>query len=220
MMPIGDDNSARRTTPVVTMALIVVNVIAFLFEAMQPNAEAFIRTWGNIPAELMRGEDLETLFTSMFLHGGWAHLFGNMLFLWTFGDNVEDAFGRGPYLLFYLACGLAAAFAQAFLTPNSGIPAVGASGAISGVMAAYIVKFGTNRVRVLMGYNVVSVPAFLMIGLWILFQFINGYAALADTQQTGGIAYGAHIGGFLAGLALAIMLRSGVGIGRRRVATR
>ena len=219
MMPIGDDNSARMTTPVVTMALIVINVIAFLFEVMQPNPESFIRTWGTIPAELTRGEDLETLLTSMFLHGGWAHLFGNMMFLWTFGDNVEDAFGHGPYLVFYLVCGLAAAVAQALLGPNSTIPAVGASGAISGVMAAYIVKFGSNRVRVLMGYGVTSVPAYLMIGLWILFQFINGYAALADTQQTGGIAYGAHIGGFLAGLVLAAVM-SGAGVGRRRVAVR
>lgn len=206
MIPIGDDNSQRRTFPIVTLLLVVLNVLVFLFEASQPNPAALIKTWGNIPAELIHGQDLETLFTSMFLHGGWAHLLGNMVFLWIFGDNVEDAFGHIPYLVFYLVCGLAAALAQALLNPSSTIPAVGASGAISGVLAAYIVKFGSNQVRVLMGFFVTTVPAYLMIGLWIFTQFVNGYAAIARTQQTGGVAYGAHVGGFIAGLVLSFVL--------------
>lgn len=208
MMPLGDDNSGRRTLPVVTYVLIAINALVFvLFELPNPNLDAFIQQWGTVPAEIMAGRGLLTLITSMFLHGGWAHLGGNMLFLWIFGDNVEDAFGHALYIVFYLVCGLVASMAQVLLNTSSTIPGVGASGAISGVLAAYIVMFGSNRVRVLMGGFVTSVPAYVMIGLWIVLQFVNGFASIANTAQTDGVAYGAHVGGFIAGLILTFVLR-------------
>jgi membrane associated rhomboid family serine protease len=208
MMPLGDDDSARRTLPIVTYALIAINVLVFVvFELPNPNLEEFINRWGTVPAEIMAGRGLLTLLTSMFLHGGWAHLLGNMLFLWIFGDNVEDAFGHGLYLIFYLVSGFAASMAQVLLDPASTIPGVGASGAISGVLAGYIVMFGSNRVRVLMGNVMTTVPAYVMIGLWIVVQFISGFASIANTAETDGIAYGAHVGGFIAGLVLTFLLR-------------
>jgi membrane associated rhomboid family serine protease len=208
MLPIGDDDSARRTLPIVTYALIAINVLVFVvFELPNPNLDAFINQWGTVPAEIMAGRGLLTLLTSMFLHGGWAHLLGNMLFLWIFGDNVEDAFGHVIYLIFYLVTGLAASMAQVLLDPSSTVPGVGASGAISGVLAGYIVMFGSNRVRVLMGGIVTTVPAYVMIGLWIVLQFVNGFASIANTAQTDGVAYGAHVGGFIAGLILTFLLR-------------
>ena len=209
MMPLGDDNSGRRLTPVVTYALIAINVLVFVvFEAFNPNIDQFILRWGTVPAEITAGRGLITLITSMFLHGGWAHLGGNMLFLWIFGDNVEDAFGHPLYLAFYLITGIAASLAQVLLGPSSTIPGVGASGAISGVLAAYIVMFGSNRVRVLMGRAITAVPAYFMIGLWIVLQFINGFASITNTSETGGVAYGAHVGGFIAGLILTFLLRA------------
>jgi membrane associated rhomboid family serine protease len=208
MLPIGDDDSTRRTLPIVTYALIAINVLVFvLLELPNPNLDAFINRWGTVPAEIMAGRGLLTLLTSMFLHGGWAHLLGNMLFLWIFGDNVEDAFGHVLYLIFYLVTGLAASMAQVLLDPSSTVPGVGASGAISGVLAGYIVMFGSNRVRVLMGGIVTTVPAYVMIGLWIVLQFVNGFASIVDTAQTDGVAYGAHVGGFIAGLILTFLLR-------------
>jgi membrane associated rhomboid family serine protease len=148
-----------------------------------------------------------TLVTSMFLHAGWAHLLGNMLFLFIFGDNVEDAFGHLRFLFFYLFCGIAAALSQIYLAPSSSVPSVGASGAISGVLAAYVVMFRNNPVRVLLGIFPAVVPAYVMIGVWIALQFLNGAASLGNTQQSGGVAYGAHVGGFLAGLLLTFFLR-------------
>lgn len=208
MLPLGDDNSRRRLLPVVTYALIVINLLVFvLIELPSPDLDALIMAWGTVPSEIVAGRGLITLLTSMFLHGGWAHLGGNMLFLWIFGDNVEDALGYGLYLAFYLVSGLAASLAQVVLDTSSSIPGVGASGAISGVLAAYIVMFGSNRVRVLMGRVITSVPAYMMIGVWIALQFVNGVASLATTAQTGGVAYGAHIGGFIAGLILTFLLR-------------
>jgi len=207
MLPIGDDNRGRRIVPWVTYGLVAINVVVFLVEILQPYPDDFIIRWGAIPAEIMAGRNWITLITSMFLHGGWAHLLGNMVFLWIFGDNVEDALGHILYLVFYFVCGIAASLAQVFLTPTAAIPGVGASGAISGVLAAYILMFRSNRVRVLVGYFVTTVPAWVMIGLWIVLQFVSGYASLAEAQ-TGGVAYGAHIGGFLAGLVLALPLRA------------
>ena len=209
MMPLGDDDSGRRTMPVVTYVLIAINVLVFvLLELPKPDIDAFLTQWGTVPAEIVAGRGLITLVTSMFLHGGWAHLGGNMLFLWIFGDNVEDAFGHVLYLVFYLVCGLVASLAQVFLAPSSTIPGVGASGAISGVLAGYIVMFTSNRVRVLLGRAVTSVPAYMMIGLWIVLQFVNGFASIANTAETGGVAYGAHVGGFVAGLILTFLLRA------------
>jgi membrane associated rhomboid family serine protease len=207
MLPIGDYNAARRRFPFVNYALIAANVLAFLFELSQPDLQAFIERWGTVPAVVSSGNGLATILTGSFLHAGWAHLLGNMLFLWIFGDNVEDALGHLRYLLFYLASAVAAGLAQVYLDPSSALPGVGASGAISGVLAAYLVMFGGNPVRVLIGFFPAVVPAYLMIGVWILFQFVNGFASLADTAQTGGVAYGAHVGGFVAGLFLTLLLR-------------
>ncbi|HYE96645.1 MAG TPA: rhomboid family intramembrane serine protease [Rubricoccaceae bacterium] len=148
-----------------------------------------------------------TILSAMFMHGGIAHIFGNMLYLWIFGDNVEHRFGSKTFLLFYLVSGVAATFAQLALDPDSLIPNLGASGAISGVLGAYLVLFPRNRVNAIFFYTVVAVPAFVALGLWIVFQFVNGYGAIAATEQTGGVAYGAHIGGFLAGVVLAFVLR-------------
>jgi membrane associated rhomboid family serine protease len=149
-----------------------------------------------------------TIFTSMFMHGGWLHLLGNMLFLFIFGDNVERAFGHIGYLLFYLACGVVATLAQVYVDPSSAIPSLGASGAISGALAAYLVLFPRNPVRVLILLRIIpwiiQVPAFVMIGLWAALQFLNAFSGQAGT---GGVAYMAHVGGFIAGLLLAFVLR-------------
>jgi rhomboid family protein len=207
VLPIGDDNTYRRTFPTVTYALIAVNVLVFLVELGQPDPQAYLSQWGATPSQISAGYSLATLVTSMFLHAGWAHLLGNMLFLFIFGDNVEDAFGHVKYVLFYFACGIASGLAQVYLAPGSTVPGVGASGAISGVLAAYIVMFGNNRVRVLLGFFPAVVPAYLMIGVWIVLQFVNGAASFGNTQQSGGVAYGAHIGGFFCGLLLTFVLR-------------
>ena len=207
MIPIGDDNTNRRTFPVVNYALIAINVIVFLIELSQPDPQAYIVRWGAVPARITAGQDLVTLVTSTFLHAGWWHLLGNMLFLYVFGDNVEDAFGHVRYLLFYLVCGVLAGLGQVILAPQAELPGVGASGAISGVLAAYLLMFGTNPVRVIIGIFPAVVPAYLMIGVWIVLQFLNGIASFVQTAQTGGVAYGAHVGGFVGGLVLALVLR-------------
>jgi membrane associated rhomboid family serine protease len=188
----------------VTYALIAINVLVFvLLELPQgENLDAFLNRWGTIPAEIAAGNGLITLITSMFLHGGWLHLGSNMLFLWIFGDNVEDAFGHVLYLVFYLVCGIAASLAHILIDISSTIPGVGASGAIAGVLAAYIVLFGSRPVRVLMRGVLTSVPSYVMIGLWIVTQLVAGFGGQSD-----GVAYWAHIGGFFAGLVLTFLLR-------------
>jgi membrane associated rhomboid family serine protease len=204
MLPIGDDNSDRRTFPFVTYALIAINVLVFvLLELPQgENLDAFLTRWGTIPAEIVAGNGLITLITSMFLHGGWLHLGSNMLFLWIFGDNVEDAFGHVLYLVFYMVCGIAASLAHILVDTSSTIPGVGASGAIAGVLAAYIILFGSRPVRVLMRGMLTNVPSYVMIGLWIVTQLVAGFGGQSD-----GVAYWAHIGGFIAGLVLTFILR-------------
>lgn len=173
--------------------------------------EPFIRQWSVIPRELVNnpGSEAVTILTSMFMHGGWMHLLGNMLYLWIFGDNVEDRIGHGKFLGFYLVCGLAATLAQVAFSANSTIPNLGASGAIAGVLGAYLVMFPRGQVRVLMGRGIVNMPAVVVLGFWVLLQFINGVGAIANTAQTGGVAYMAHIGGFVAGLILAYIFRGG-----------
>jgi membrane associated rhomboid family serine protease len=207
VIPIGDDNTFRRSFPFVTYGLIAINLVVFFVELGQPDPQVYITVWGVTPSQVSAGHSLVTLLTSMFLHAGWAHLLGNMLFLFIFGDNVEDAFGHVKYLLFYLVCGIAAALSQIYLAPNSNVPSIGASGAISGVLAAYVVMFRNNPVRVLFGIFPAVVPAYVMIGFWIVLQFLYGAASFAHTQQSGGVAYGAHVGGFVAGLILTFMLR-------------
>jgi len=208
MFPIGDDNSARRSAPVVTIALIVINVLVFLLELQR--GDAFIQEWAFIPGRFSEHPSADgiTLLSAMFMHGGWLHLGGNMLYLWIFGDNVEDRFGSIKFLLFYLAAGLAAMFAQYAVNPASNIPNVGASGAIAGVLGAYLLMFPKARVDVLLGRQVVAMPAFIVLGFWVVLQLVSGVGSIADTAQTeqGGVAYMAHVGGFVAGLVLGVLL--------------
>jgi membrane associated rhomboid family serine protease len=207
MLPIGDDDSARRTVPLVTYALIALNILFFLVEL--GGGEAFIMKWAFVPSRFLAnpGADFLTLFTSMFMHAGWLHLGGNMLYLWIFGDNVEDRFGHLKFTIFYLLCGLAATFAQLFFGTGSNVPNLGASGAIAGVLGAYILMFPQGRVRVLQGQQVIQVPALIVIGLWIVLQFFSGIGSIASTADTGGVAYMAHIGGFIAGFVLTFLFR-------------
>jgi membrane associated rhomboid family serine protease len=207
MFPIGDDDSSRRTVPLVTYALVALNVLFFFVELS--GGDAFVGKWAFIPSRFMANPaaDFPTLFTSMFMHAGWVHLGGNMLYLWIFGDNVEDRFGHLPFTIFYLLCGLAATFAQLMFSLGSRVPNLGASGAIAGVLGAYILLFPQGRVRVLQGSQVVQMPALMVIGLWIVLQFFSGIGSIANTAETGGVAYMAHIGGFLAGLVLTFLFR-------------
>jgi len=230
VFPIGDEPNGRRLTPAVNTTLIAINVVIFLYQLTLPDTlaarslGAFILRWGAIPNEISHGQDLFALVTSMFLHGGWLHIAGNMLFLWVFGDNVEDAMGHIRYLLFYLVCGIVAGLAQVVVDPTSLTPLVGASGAISGVLGAYIVLFPRGKIRTLvfLGYfvTVVMIPAWIQIGLWILLQFFNGFASLGvRTEETGGgVAYFAHIGGFLAGAVLIWLFRDRDAVARQRAA--
>jgi membrane associated rhomboid family serine protease len=200
MIPLYDVIPSR-TIPVVTIGLIVVNVLVFLFELSLGNSlDLFLYSYGLIPAEF----SIATLLTSMFLHGGFAHVAGNMLFLWIFGDNVEDRMGHGRFLLFYLLCGAAAALAQTLMLPESRLPMVGASGAVAGVMGAYFVLYPRSLIVTFVFFTFVEVPAILFLGLWFLVQFLNGVgsvAASATSATTGGIAFWAHVAGFAAGAA-------------------
>jgi membrane associated rhomboid family serine protease len=206
MFPIGDDNSGERTVPVVTYALIALNVLVFFLELS--GGEAFIQRWAFVPNRFMANPagDFPTILTSMFMHAGWLHLGGNMLYLWIFGDNVEDNFGHLKFIIFYLLCGLAATFAQMVFSLGSNVPNLGASGAIAGVLAAYIVLFPGGQVKVLQGQGVIPVPAIIVIGIWIVLQLFSGIGSVASAAQ-GGVAYMAHIGGFLAGLVLTFLFR-------------
>ena len=207
MFPIGDDDSSRRTVPIVTYALIALNVLFFFVELSGGNA--FLEKWAFVPSRFLANPsaDFLTLFTSMFMHAGWLHLGGNMLYLWIFGDNVEDRFGHAKFIVFYLICGLAATFAQLAFSLGSHVPSLGASGAIAGVLGSYILLFPQGRVSVLQGQRVIQVPALIVIGLWIVLQLFSGIGSVASSAQTGGVAYMAHIGGFLAGVVLTFMLR-------------
>src|SRR5450830_271041 len=211
MLPIGDDDTSRRTVPLVTYALIALNVLFFLVELS--GGDAFIMKWAFVPSRFLAnpGADFLTLFTSMFMHAGWVHLGGNMLYLWIFGDNVEDRFGHMKFTIFYLLCGLAATFAQLAFSTGSNVPNLGASGAIAGVLGAYILLFPQGKVRVLQGQRVVQVPALIVIGLWIVLQFFSGVGSIAKTADTGGVAYMAHIGGFIAGFVLTFLFRGSRG---------
>jgi membrane associated rhomboid family serine protease len=208
MLPIGDDNSARRTVPVVTYALIALCVLVFFVELA--GGDAFIEKWAFIPTRFLAhpGAGLITIFTAMFMHAGWAHLGGNMLYLWIFGDNIEDRFGHLKFLIFYLLCGVAAMAAQLAFSSGSSVPNLGASGAIAGVLAGYLLLFPRGSVRVMQGQAVIQVPALIVIGLWFVLQLFLGIGSITGSADTGGVAYMAHIGGFAAGLMLTILLRA------------
>ncbi|HUE99654.1 MAG TPA: rhomboid family intramembrane serine protease [Anaerolineales bacterium] len=207
MLPISDDNSARRITPVVTYVLIALNVVVFFLELA--NGDAFIERWAFVPTRFLADPagDFVTLFTSMFMHAGWVHLLSNMLYLWIFGDNVEDRLGHGLYFVFYILCGLGATFAQLLFSLGSSIPNLGASGAIAGVLGAYLVMFPRGRVNVLLGRMVTPMSALIVIGFWFLLQIFSQISAFTASSQTeGGVAYMAHIGGFVAGVILTFLL--------------
>jgi membrane associated rhomboid family serine protease len=225
MLPIGDDEVPGASgSRLVTLALVVANVLAFFLELSRPSEAAlqsFIQAWGVVPREYSAHTDLaphiplpfwSTLLTSMFLHGGWMHLGGNMLYLWIFGDNLEKVMGHLRFLIFYLVCGVAAGLAHIAFNAHSNMPTVGASGAISGVLGGYMLMFPRNRVRVLTRGGVMAVPAFVMLGLWILIQLVSGLGSVAQTGETGGVAFMAHVGGFVAGLVLVKLFAAGRGV--------
>lgn len=207
MMPLGDDNSLRKTIPIVTYILIVMNVLFFLAEL--GGGEEFIKQWAFVPQRFSANPigDFATLFTSMFMHSGWLHLAGNMLYLWIFGDNVEDRLGKIKYIFLYLLSGIAATFSQYLFFPDSNVPNVGASGAIAGVLGAYILFFPGQKVNVLLGRSIVAMQSVIVIGMWLFLQLVSGAGSLYSTQDTGGVAYMAHIGGFISGLAVAFAFR-------------
>ena len=235
LFPIGDDDRALSGRALVTLVLVVANIAVFALQLADPaityawsvipaeittgrdlvNARplptddpaAEVRTPADIPQRPGPTVIYLTVLSAMFMHGGWGHLGGNLLYLWIFGDNVEQRFGAGPFALFYLGSGIAATLVQVGLDPAGIVPNLGASGAISGVLGAYLVLFPRNRVHVIVLFVVVSLPAFLVLGLWIVTQSLSGFGAVAATEETGGIAYGAHIGGFVAGAVLGLVAR-------------
>ena len=218
MFPIRDHNPSGRT-PYVTWALIAANVVIFLLYWLTMQSESqlaqFFMNWGLVPARLSHGEGWVTLFSSMFLHGGWMHLIGNMLFLWIFGDNLEDSMGPFGFLLFYLACGLAAGGLQYMADPASTAPMVGASGAIAGVMGGYLLLFPKAKVDVVLiiviFFRVFTIPAWVVLAVWFALQTFSGFG---DMEGADGVAYWAHVGGFVAGLVLALptwLRRGGTG---------
>jgi membrane associated rhomboid family serine protease len=201
-----------RTTPFVTIALIVVNVLVFLYELSlgEPYLEQFLLYWGLVPAAF----SWVAVLSSMFLHGGLMHVGSNMLFLWIFGDNVEDRMGHGRFVAFYLLCGAAAALAQTAMSPDSIVPMVGASGAVAGVMGAYFVLYPHSRivtlVPILFFIHIMEVPAIIFLGVWFLLQFVSGVGSIAAAtggEPAGGIAFWAHVAGFIAGLGGVLVFR-------------
>jgi membrane associated rhomboid family serine protease len=248
LLPIGDDNRDRLTTPFVNYLLIALNIFVFIYWQNWGQNNIFTFAYATVPGEILTGTDIVTnndvlrdpytgqsfempglqrtpvpifvtLFTSMFMHGGLAHLLGNMMFLWIFGDNIEDRLGHVKYLVFYLLCGvlagLAHVFTTAFLGQNLLIPCLGASGAISAVLGGYLILFPTRSVHVWIFLFIVSVPAFIAVGLWFVFQVLNGLGTLGG-EEAGGVAYAAHIGGFIAGLFLVKMFANPARAVKRR----
>src|SRR5690242_3371781 len=199
VIPLGDASRRPVRMPVVTMGIIVVNFIVFGLELI--GGDAFVMKWSVIPAHITAGQDYITILTGMFMHGGWSHILGNMVFLWAFGPEIEDSMGRWRYLLFYLGGGLAATLAQVAGNPHSTIPNLGASGAIAAVMGAFLVTYPRDRIRSILALFVFVriryIPAALLIGVWFLMQLVN--AGAVAHVETGGVAYLAHIGGFMWG---------------------
>ena len=230
LIPIGDDDRNLSTPAIITYVVIAANLLVFFVLQGGKAVGEFTYGYSVIPYELTHGVDLVspqsavdggaqvpqapgpvpiylTVLTAMFMHGGYFHLFGNLLYLWIFGDNIEHRFGRGAFLLLYFASGIAGTIVQVARAPDSVVPNLGASGAISGVMGAYLMLFPRNRVDALFFVVIVSVPAVLVIGLWIGMQILEGFGTLGTVGTTGGVAYGAHVGGFFAGAILATVMR-------------
>ncbi len=228
LFPIGDDNTQRRSVPIVTWALIGLNVLVYFLLQGGTGENAFTYGYSVVPYEITNNIDLIgnqrignatvplftgptpiylTLLSAMFMHGGLSHIGGNMLYLWIFGDNVEDNMGKVRFLIFYLLCGLLASAAHILVGPNSRVPSLGASGAIAGVLGAYLIMFPHNSIRVLAFMQIIPLPAIIVVGLWGVLQFINGFGSLAGGGASGGVAYMAHVGGFVAGIVLCFFFR-------------
>ena len=250
LFPLGDDNRDRHTTPLINYLLIILNIFVFVYWQKLGNDINFTFAYSTVPAEILSGKDIVTgakliedpvtgeqvtmpglrptpipvyltLLTSMFMHGGIAHIAGNMLFLWIFGDNLENAMGHKRYLLFYLLCGVLAGLSHvlssAYLNQTTLVPSLGASGAISGVLGGYLVLFPRRLVHVWVLLGTMALPSFIVVGLWFAFQLINGMGILGGEESAGGIAYAAHIGGFIAGLILVkLFVQKRVAIETRR----
>jgi membrane associated rhomboid family serine protease len=201
LIPLGDATRRPARIPVVTGLIILVNVVVFLMEFTR--GDAFVMQWSAIPVQITSGHHWITILTAMFMHASWSHIIGNMVFLWAFSPEIEDAMGRGRYLVFYLVGGLVAMLAQVLASPHSTVPNLGASGAIAAVMGAFIVTYPRDRIRVLLFififFRVTFIPAVLLIGFWFLTQLFN--AGQVAQAQTGGVAYLAHVGGFIFGAA-------------------
>ena len=227
MIPLRDSNPTRRT-PIVTLALIGACFVAFAYElgllaTSEATLNAFITEWGVVPIDItsvwergaLASQETATLFASQFLHGGWLHLLGNMLYLWIFGNNIEDRLGRARFIVFYLGGGLVAALAQTAIDPSSPVPMIGASGAIAATLGAYLVLFPRARITTLVFlgffYQLINVPAIVVLGFWFVLQLMDGLASLGPDRAGGGVAFFAHIGGFVAGALLARVFT----IGRR-----
>ena len=227
MFPLKDDIPSQ-TTPVVTMALIAINIVVFLYQmSLQVTGDAgasaalqaFVFEFGAVPCRISgvcaaAGDfppPVATIFTSMFLHGGLLHVGGNMLYLWIFGDNVEDTLGHGRFLIFYFLSGLVAAASQTLLNPSSSVPMIGASGAVSGVLGAYLILFPYATVLTLVMFiffiRLIRIPALIVLGFWIVVQFLNGLGSFQRATGEGGVAWFAHIGGFLAGIVILLIIR-------------
>jgi len=210
MIPLSD--ASRRTSrfPLVTTAIIGVNAVVFVMELM--GGDAFVDRWSEIPANIVAGHQWITILTAMFMHAGWMHIIGNMVFLWAFGPEVEDAMGPPKYLAFYLLSGLAASLAQTAMAPGSTIPNLGASGAIAGVMGAFLVTYPRDRIRAVLfiGWfvRITFIPAALLIGFWFLIQIFSQVGSVANVQSGGGVAYAAHVGGFIFGAVTARLFES------------
>jgi membrane associated rhomboid family serine protease len=235
LLPLGDDNTDRHITPIVNYILIAINIFVFVYWQDLGRNINFTFAYSTVPAEILSGHDIITsakiiqdpitgqaiempglqltpisvyltLLTSIFMHGGVAHIAGNMLYLWIFGDNLENAMGHGKYLMFYLLCGILAGLSHvissAYLNNSTLVPSLGASGAIAGVLGGYIFLFPRRSVHVWVLFGIISLPAFLVVGLWFVFQLINGMGMLGGEEAAGGVAYAAHIGGFIVGLLL------------------
>lgn len=224
MIPLRDSTPSRRT-PVVTLTLIGINVLVYLYQWTLAGNEQlipFLNTWAIIPAQLttnFAGESY-TLISAMFLHGSWMHLGGNMLYLWIFGDNIEDRLGPVRYIIFYLIGGLAATAAQVLIDPNSPVPNLGASGAIAGVLGGYLVLYPRARITTLVFRFITQVPAYIVLGFWFVLQLFQGVGSLATiTSQAGGVAFFAHVGGFVAGVLLVKPFQVGRRTGEERTAS-
>lgn len=217
--PLRDENPAEKK-PILTVGLIVINAAIFLFTYFSGNFQEIVFNYGMIPKEIAGGSNVHTIFTSMFLHGGFLHVISNMWFLWIFGDNIEDLYGRSKFLLIYFGSGLVASLAHIAFNPASGVPTIGASGAVAGVLGAYVVKYPKAKINTLLFIflfiQVVKIPAFIFLGAWIGLQILNAsVTTIAGTQVT--VAYWAHIGGFAAGGLLTFLLGERISTSREAI---